>query len=140
MAQLLVFSGSNHSKSINKQLGKYASSVIKETETNSVEINEIELESFQAPIFSIDLEGKSGVPESIKKLREVFLKADGFMFTTPEHNGSLPAFLKNIFDWISRVDDGSIFNDKPVMIISTSPGGRGGAGVIAHLELSLIHI
>jgi chromate reductase len=128
MKKILVFSGSNHSNSINRELVKYASSIISTHETVYIELNDLEV-----PMFGLDYEQENGVPSSITELRAKFLSVDGFMFSSPEHNGSIPAFLKNILDWISRADDGSIFNDKPVMVLTTSPGPRAGTSCREHL-------
>jgi NAD(P)H-dependent FMN reductase len=128
MSQILVFSGSNSSNSINRKLVKFAAAKISSHETLYIELNELDV-----PMFGIDYEKEYGVPESIKQLRESFLKADAFMFSSPEHNGSIPAFLKNILDWLSRADEGSIFNDKPVMVLTTSPGPRAGSSCKDHI-------
>jgi NAD(P)H-dependent FMN reductase len=135
MSKIASFSGSNSSDSINKKLSSYANILAK-----SHEIISLELEDFDAPIYSLDLEAKSGVPKNIKNLRQILLSVDGYLISCPEHNGSMPAFFKNIMDWISRCDDGSIFNDKPVMIMTASPGGRAGAGVIGHLSSIIPHL
>ena len=47
------------------------------------------------------------------------------MIASPEHNGMMPAFFKNMMDWLSRAG-GKIFQEKPVLLMSTSPGPRGG--------------
>jgi chromate reductase, NAD(P)H dehydrogenase (quinone) len=47
-----------------------------------------------------------------------------------EHNGSYSAAYKNLFDWCSRLGQ-KIFQDKPLVLLSTSPGARGGASVLA---------
>ena len=56
----------------------------------------------------------------------------------------IPAFFKNVMDWLSRME-GKIFQSKPVMLISTSPGPRGGktnlqnmAAVIPHWGASAV--
>jgi NAD(P)H-dependent FMN reductase len=90
-------------------------------------------------MFWLDLEASSGIPENSTKLRELFFSCDGFIFSSPEHNGLPPAFFKNHIDWISSVDDGSIFNDKPVIIMSTSPGARGGSSNRENLASVLVH-
>ena len=128
MSKILVFSGSNNSKSINRKLVKYASLKILSHETQYVELTELDV-----PMFGLDYEAQNGLPNSIKELRALFLTADAFMFSSPEHNGSIPAFFKNILDWISRADDGSIFNNKPVMVLTTSPGPRAGSSCREHL-------
>jgi chromate reductase len=128
MSKVLVFSGSNNSQSINRALVKYSSSKIVDHETHYVELSDLDV-----PMFGIDYEKDHGVPKSIQLLRATFLSADAFMFSSPEHNGSMPAFLKNILDWVSRADDGSIFNDKPVFVLTTSPGPRAGSSCREHI-------
>ena len=61
---------------------------------------------------------------------------DGFIIASPEHNGGTPAFLKNILDWLSRRSKG-VFDDKPLMLMSTSPGAKGGATNLNYLKHSL---
>jgi NAD(P)H-dependent FMN reductase len=34
-----------------------------------------------------------------------------------------------MFDWMSRID-GKLWNNKPMFLMATSPGGRGGASVL----------
>lgn len=75
---------------------------------------------------------EQGIPEQIRALRKLFDEADAFIISSPEYNGSLPAGFKNTLDWVSRID-GKIFQDKPVLLMSTSPGGRGGKSVLDHL-------
>ena len=65
-------------------------------------------------------------------LEEKMNEADGFIVSSPEHNGSMPAVLKNTIDWLSRIEQ-KVFNDKPTVFMSTSPGPRGGASALGHL-------
>lgn len=135
MKKILAFTGSNSSKSINKQLVNYACELINSGGTKSeVEVEVVLLEHYHAPIYGADLEESMGIPADIKELREKFLEVDAFIMGTPEHNGMVPAFLKNYLDWISRVDEGSIFNDRPVFLMATSPGARGGKSNLENLE------
>ena len=46
-----------------------------------------------------------------------------------EHNGAYSAAFKNILDWVSRME-GSVWADKPVFALATSPGKRGGTSVL----------
>lgn len=68
----------------------------------------------------------------MKALQEKMGEADGFIVSSPEHNGSMPAVLKNSIDWVSRLGR-KVFNDKPTVFLTTSPGPRGGASALAHL-------
>jgi len=128
MKKLLSFSGSFSADSINHQLVVYTSSLIK-----NADLSIIRLTDFEAPIYRNELEMESGVPINIKKLRLLFDEADAFIVSTPEYNGSIPAGLKNTMDWLSRTG-GKIFQDKPVLLMATSPGGRGGQTVLGHLS------
>jgi NAD(P)H-dependent FMN reductase len=37
--------------------------------------------------------------------------------------------FKNAFDWMSRID-GKLWSEKPMLLMATSPGARGGATVL----------
>ncbi len=96
MKKILAFAGSNHSKSINQQLISYTSSLITETEVEVLDISK-----WNIPIYSIDMDPDQ-TPDQIIELIELIYNCDGFIISSPEHNGSTPAFFKNIFDWLSR--------------------------------------
>lgn len=128
MKKILAFAGSNSSTSVNRQLVEYAAS-----KSNNHEVTLINLTDYDTPLFSEDLEKESGVPESIQKLKAVFEEHDAFMISSPEHNGMMPAFFKNSMDWLSRAG-GKIFQEKPVLLMSTSPGPRGGQTNLANMK------
>ena len=50
------------------------------------------------------------------------------MISFAEHNGSYTAAYKNLFDWTSRIDM-KLFQNKPMVLLATSPG-PGGAGTV----------
>ena len=52
------------------------------------------------------------------------------MISFAEHNGSYSAAYKNLFDWCSRANP-KVFQGKPMVLLATSPGARGGASVLA---------
>ncbi|MFT6400528.1 MAG: NAD(P)H-dependent FMN reductase, partial [Bradymonadia bacterium] len=37
--------------------------------------------------------------------------------------------FKSLYDWCSRIDS-KVWQGKPMVLLATSPGGRGGAGVL----------
>jgi NAD(P)H-dependent FMN reductase len=55
--------------------------------------------------------------------------ADGVVLSLAEHNGAYSSVFKNIYDWMSRID-GKLWNNIPMFLMATSPGGRGGASVL----------
>lgn len=79
------------------------------------------------PIYNFDLQ-EAGFPPDATRLYERIKAADGVFFATPEHNGSIPAALKNVIDWMSRFRP-TPFDRKPCAVISASPGPLGGGRV-----------
>lgn len=133
MKKILVFGGSTSSSSINRSLALYAASLLKESSFEDIDFSKLEV-----PIFSVDRE-KDGFPEVLVQLSDQFKSYDGFIISLAEHNGSYAAAYKNIIDWLSRINR-SVFNDKPVLLMATSPGGRGGASVLAAAQAFYPHL
>jgi chromate reductase len=90
----------------------------------------------EVPPFNADLMAQ-GLPASVQALRERIRRADGVVIATPEYNFSLPGMLKNAIDWISRGDDQPLLN-KPVAILTATPGPLGGARVQYDLRKVLL--
>ncbi|WP_372802040.1 NADPH-dependent FMN reductase [Lutibacter sp.] len=128
MKNIITLGGSSSRNSINKQLAEYVGELV-----NNVTLIKIDLNEFEMPLFSVDIEAKQGFSEGTKKLNELFEKADGFIISLAEHNGAYSAAFKNTFDWLSRVE-AKVFRNKPLILLSTSPGVRGGQSV---LEIAL---
>jgi len=124
MKKIITIAGSNSQKSINKSLLSYTSSLIENTEIISIDLNDYVL-----PIYGVDYEAENGIPSAIKRLNELFDTADGFMVSLAEHNGSYAAAFKNTIDWLSRANM-KVWREKPMLLMATSPGGRGGATVL----------
>ncbi len=125
MKNILAFAGSNSSTSINKQLTTYASSLVKDAKVTILDLNDFEL-----PMFSKDLEEKNGIPENAKKFHKHIKETDGIVVSLAEYNGAYTSVFKNLLDWMSRQEN-KVFDGKPMLLMSTSPGGRGGASVLA---------
>lgn len=123
--KLLAFAASNSKKSINKQLVAYAASLVEGAEVELLDLNDYEL-----PLFSEDREKELGHPELAKSFMARVAASDALMISFAEHNGSYSAAYKNLFDWSSRIGP-KVFQDKPMVMLSTSPGARGGATVLA---------
>ena len=127
MKNILAFSGSNSPESINEKL---IQSVIERYP--EYDINLIDLKQFEAPIYSPSIQAE-GIPKSIQDLYAIFQESDGFIIASPEHNGLPTAFLKNTLDWLS-VFTQQFFGEKPVLLLSTSPGATGAQTQLALLE------
>lgn len=125
MKNILAFAGSNSSDSINKQLATYAASLVEDVKTTILDLNDFDL-----PIYSKDLEGAQGIPDNAKTFFTHIKNTDGIVLSLAENNGSYSAVFKNLFDWMSRLEQ-KTFLGKPMLLMATAPGGRGGASVLA---------
>lgn len=122
--KILTFGTSASKKSINKQFAIYTA---QQFESSSLEV--LDLNDFNIPIYSIDLENETGIPLPIKIIQQKVNEADLVIFGLAEHNGSYTSAFKNTFDWMSRLQ-ANTFEAKKLVLVSTSPGGRGGQGVM----------
>jgi len=124
MKKVLSFGASNSTNSINKQLAHWAADRL-----SNCEVNKIDLNDFELPIYGIDLETASGIPENAVRFSELLEGHDGIIVSFAEHNGNFSAVFKNIMDWVSRLE-GKLWKNKNLFLLSTSPGGRGGKNVM----------
>jgi len=127
--KILAFAASSSTKSINHQLASYAASLVASqhegTETEILNLNDYEL-----PLFSEDKEAELGRPELAKAFLEKIGNSDAVIISFAEHNGSYTAAYKNIFDWASRINP-KVFQNKPMVLLATSPGPGGASSVLA---------
>ena len=86
----------------------------------------MDLNDFELPLYGIDYELDNGIPDNAHKFLELIKSSDGIILALAEHNGTYTTAFKNIFDWMSRID-GKLWSDKPMLLMASSPGGRGGA-------------
>lgn len=126
--KVIAFAASSSKHSINKQLVTHAAQVLK-TNTSSAVIEVLDLNDFEMPIYSIDRENDAGIPELAQQFYTAIGSADVVLISFASHNGSYTAAYKNIFDWASRIDS-KVFQGKPMVLLSTSPGKQGGLTVL----------
>lgn len=124
MKRIIAFAGSTSKKSINKQFVTYVASQFKDAEVEVLDLNDYEM-----PIYSADRELELGTPKQAIDFFEKLGSADLIVISLAEHNGAYSAAFKNIFDWTSRHNN-KLFQQKPVLLLATSPGPRGGLGVL----------
>ena len=122
--KIIAFGGSPSKKSINKKLATYAASLFENAEVEVLDLND-----FQMPLFTVDIEKEIGQHPLVKAFLEKISTADILVVSLAENNGNYSVAFKNIFDWCSRIS-GKIFQEKPMLLMATSPGARGGATVL----------
>ncbi len=116
---IIAFSTSNSRQSINKQLVQFVSSKLENIKTTILDLNDFEL-----PLYSIDLEKQSGIPSNAVRFSKLIEKSDAIIISLAEHNGLYTSVFKNLFDWMSRMGSIKIWHDKPMFLLGTSPGKR----------------
>lgn len=124
--KVLAFAASNSRKSINKDLIRYASTLLPNSEVEIIDIND-----FEMPIYNSDLEEAHGIPEAASRFLDKIAQADALVISYAEHNGSYTVAYKNLFDWASRKNR-DVYQDKPIIMLSTSPGKGGATSVLSH--------
>jgi len=128
--KILALAATSSTKSINGHLVRYAASQVEDAEIQILNINDYEL-----PLYSEDREEQLGKPELAKDFIEQIANSDAVIISFAEHDGSYTVAYKNLFDWASRVNV-KVFQNKPMVMLSTSPGPGGAASVLASATAS----
>ena len=128
MKKIIGFAGSSSKQSINKQLITFTSTLFENFESEILDLN-----AYEMPIYSVDHEQENGIPQLAIDFYKKLGAADLIIISLAEHNGAYSSAFKNIFDWTSRYNS-KLFQQKPMLLMATSPGPRGGLGV---LELAI---
>ena len=126
--KIVAFAGSNSRHSINKKLATYASSLFARPDIEILDLNDFEL-----PLFGVDLEKQIGKPEAAIRFLDKIAQSDLLVISMAEHNGNLSVAFKNLFDWASR-GGVKVFQQKPMLLMATSNGARGGKSVLEITE------
>ena len=133
MKRLLLIGGSLRRDSLNTRLLEHISARLKpRCAVDLLLPGDVEL-----PLFDQDLERDVAVMDRVVSVHQRISAHDGFIVASPEYNGQMTAYVKNLVDWVSRlayVRDGVAppFCDRPVLLCSASTGHSGGTVAIPH--------
>jgi NAD(P)H-dependent FMN reductase len=122
--KILAFAASSSKNSINKKLATYAANLAENAEVEVIDINDYEI-----PIFSEDKEKELGQPQPAKDFYQKLGEADAIIISYAEHNGTFTSAYKNLFDWTSRINQ-KVYQNKAMIILATSPGPGGASSVL----------
>lgn len=125
--KVAVFIGSLRKDSYNRKLYE----IYKELASDKFEFSEIEIEKL--PHYNADLDESGDCKSVLDSIEKKIREASGILFFSPEYNYSIPGFLKNGLDWISRLKDQPLAGKKAA-IIGASPGRIGTARMQYHLR------
>jgi len=124
MKKIITIGGSTSKESINKKLAESVGQLLK-----GVEVINLDLNNYELPIFSEDIEKDQGFSNDLQLLNKEIEDSDGIILSLAEHNGAYAAAFKNAFDWLSRIN-GKVWRNEPMLLLSTSNGARGGQSVM----------
>ncbi|MBS7253100.1 NADPH-dependent FMN reductase [Flavobacterium branchiicola] len=122
--KIIAFGGSNSKQSINKRLATYAAGLFENADVEVLDLND-----YAMPVFSVDLEKEVGQHKMAQSFLDKLKEADILVVSMAENNGNYSVAFKNVFDWSSRIEK-DVFQHRPMLLLATSPGGRGGASVL----------
>lgn len=134
MKKILVFAGTNSKVSINKELAVYAASFLKDKEIKVLDLN-----NYVLPLYGIDEENENGIPERAIAFYKEIQSSDGIVLSLAEHNGNFTVVFKNLYDWMSRIEQ-KVWQNKAMLLMATSPGGRGGSTVLDIAKNGFLHM
>ena len=130
--QIAVVVGSLRRESFNR---KFAEAIVKlapvEFIFKQVQINDL-------PLYDQDKD--DNLAESVKRLKDEIMAAQGLLFVTPEYNRSIPGILKNAIDHASRPYGQSAWTGKPAGVLGVSVGAVGTAMAQQHLRNILAYL
>lgn len=122
--KIIAFGASSSKTSINKQLATFTANKFQNV---SVEI--LDLNDYEMPVFSVDKQAENGIHPLAQEFYAKIGSADLIVISFAEHNGNFSSAFKNILDWSSRIN-AKTFQEKPMLLLATSPGARGGSSVL----------
>jgi NAD(P)H-dependent FMN reductase len=136
--KILAFAASNSSQSINRTLIDHAIHRLHTGILPGVEVETLDLNDYEMPIYSSDRESANGIPAPARDFFGRIGAADAVLVSFAEHNGFVTAAWKNIFDWMSRIET-ALWQAKPVVMLAATPGPRAGANVLGSQQLLAPH-
>jgi chromate reductase, NAD(P)H dehydrogenase (quinone) len=91
--KILAFAASNSKNSINKKFVTHVAGLVKNATTTILDLND-----FEMPIYSVDREKETGIPQLVHDFYTEITNADFIMISFAEYNGSYTSAFKNVFD------------------------------------------
>lgn len=128
-----VIVGSNSKTSINKQLAHGLVNLVQD----KADFEFLDLSAL--PFYNRD-DDADAYPAAFTAFKDKVRGKNGILFVTPEHNRSVPAYLKNALDGGSRPYGSGAWGGIPAGVIGTSTGGAASAMAQQHLRNILVFL
>lgn len=124
--------------SVGKNL-ELAHAIVAHFKKHNAQVSLLNLVELNLPLYSTVAESHHKAEVLVAPFKDQ-LDADGFVFVSPEYNGSTPPVFNNFLAWVSRSTKNwrDTFNTKTGMIATASAGNGLQALSIMRLQLSFI--
>lgn len=130
MNKVALIIGSLRKESLNRKL---ANALIKMGHP-ALELSICPIEDI--PLYNQDHEDK--LPKPVADFKQTIINADAILWVSPEYNRSIPGVVKNVIDWGTRPMGQSVWADKLMASIGTSPGAIGTAVAQSHMRSIMV--
>src|SRR2546421_9754197 len=120
--RFLVFSASLREGSLNAELARLAAVTI---EANQGEVDLRSMRDFDTPSYNADVQNEEGFPPGAEEFRRCLEAANGFVVVSPEDTASMPRWITNSIDWVSRLSP-QPFTQRAGLLLPASPSVSGG--------------
>jgi NAD(P)H-dependent FMN reductase len=130
MTQISIISSSVRDGRKSHRVALYLKDFINEHDLAHTEI--LDLKDFNFPIFLERLRLQKDPTDLMYDFADKIKESDGIIIVTPEYNGSIPASLKNVIDFL--YDE---WHHKPIAIATVSSGDFGGSQALTSLQFTL---
>jgi chromate reductase len=138
---VLAICGSPRAESYNKKLLNFA---LARLNVLGVKSSTIEITNDKLPVFYPGIPVSKETGEIVDDLRNKVRTCNGVIICTPQVNGSIPPFLKNIIDWTTMPFEGQcangVFKTKLVCLLGAAQGNSTCLGGLAHLATVFGHL
>ncbi len=133
--KIMLTAASLRKDSFNKKLIKIANEIVTK---NQQQGHIHDFSEYDMPLYNGDIEKNLGFPAGSQLFVDHLNATDALILASPEYNFSVPGILKNLIDWISRIDQPlSAWNNRQILLLSASPALAGGVRGLWHLRVPL---
>lgn len=134
--RFLVFAATLRAGAWNQRLAELAADTIA---ANGGTVDLASMSEFDAASYNADVQASEGFPATVEEFRDRITASDAFVIASPEYNFSMPGFLKNSIDWVSRFSP-QPFNERHGLLMSASRSMAGGNRGLWALRMPLEHL
>ena len=134
--RVVVLGASLRKESLNVRLATLAAQTVR---ARGAEVHQPHMAELDCPAYDQDVETTTGIPPGAREFCRLLKESDALMIASPEYNASIPGYLKNTIDWVSRFRP-QPFNGKQAFLLSASPAMSGGNRGLWSLRIPLEHL